>query len=311
LSETLGSILAEVAAEFAAAGIDEAWRRARRLIGSAFGLSPAELLAHPGRTVDAPQLRRLQSMLKRMIAGEPLTRIIGRREFWGLEFGLSVDTLDPRPDSEAVIGAVLARLPRRDARLRVLDLGTGTGCLLLALLSELPRASGVGVDIAAGAVATARMNAVALGLAARARFLVGEWANPLADRFAVIVANPPYVPRAALADLSPTVRDHDPRPALDGGRDGLEAYRKILADLPRLLTPEGILAIEFGVGQADAVSLLLEQAGLSVEAVETDLAGNARCVVARPRQRRGQKNGWAKNGWNVPQPRLGSRNRNE
>jgi release factor glutamine methyltransferase len=284
--QTLASLLTEAADALAAAGVDAARRRARQLVGTALGLAAAELLAHSERTVAVPQLRYVRSLLRRAIAGEPLTRIAGRREFWGLEFGLSTDTLDPRPDSEAVVGGLLAHIPRRDAQLRVLDLGTGSGCLLLALLSELPQASGVGVDIAAGAVATARMNAAALGLAARARFVVGEWANALVGRFAVIVANPPYVRRDALAGLPRAVRDYDPRHALDGGRDGLDAYREIVVDLPRLLTPDGILAIEVASGQAETVGRLLEQGGLSVAATAHDLAGIARCVVARfPRLR--------------------------
>jgi release factor glutamine methyltransferase len=305
-AQTLGSLLAEVAGGLAAAGFDEPRRRARRLAGAALDLDPAELLAHPQRAVAAPQERRLRWMLRRLIGGEPISRIAGRRAFWGLEFGLSADTLDPRPDSEAVVAAVLARIPKLEARLRLLDLGTGTGCLLLALLSELPRASGVGVDIAAGAAATARLNAAALGLDRRARFFVGEWGRALDGRFAVIVANPPYIPSPTLADLPGAVRSYDPRRALDGGPDGLDAYRAIAADLPRLLRQDGIFAAEIGVGQGDAISALLSESGLAPEAIERDLAGIARCLVARPLPHRfAGAAGAAKNGWNVPSSRLG------
>ena len=279
-AQTLGPILAAAAAALAAAGFDDGRRQARRLAVAALGLAPAEVFGHPERAVAAPQRRRLQTMLRRMIAGEPLSRIDGRREFWGLEFALSADALDPRPESEAVVEAVLARIPRRAAPLRLLDLGTGSGCLLLALLAELPRAIGVGVDIAAGAAATARMNAAALGLDRRARFLVGAWGSALRSRFAVIIANPPYVPRSALAELPRAVQGYDPHRALDGGHDGLEAFRAIAAGLSDLLAPEGIFATEVGIGQGEAVAALLESSGLSVEAIEPDLAGIARCVVA-------------------------------
>ena len=170
-----------------------------------------------------------------MLAREPLSRIIGRREFWGLEFLLSADTLDPRPESETVIEAILARLPDRDRAYRFLDLGTGTGCLLLALLSEYPAASGIGIDIAPGAARTARDNAERLGIGGRAQFAVGSWAAALTGRFDAVVANPPYIEHAAIADLPREVRQYDPIRALDGGADGLAAYRAIAADLQRLL----------------------------------------------------------------------------
>ena len=167
-----------------------------------------------------------------MTAREPLSRIVGRREFWGLEFLLSADTLDPRPDSETVVEAVLARLPDRDRSYRFLDLGTGTGCLLLALLSEYPVASGVGIDIAPGAAATARDNATRLGIGARAHFIAGNWAAALTGRFDAVVANPPYIERAAIAALPPRCATTIPSARSTAARDGLEAYRAIAAELP-------------------------------------------------------------------------------
>ena len=279
MGETLGSILAEASRALSAAGCSEARRRARRLIGSALGVSASELLSHPDREIAEREARLIRRLVSRTLECEPLGRALGRREFWGLEFGLSADTLDPRPDSEAVVEAVLRRIPERDAPLHLLDLGTGTGCLLLALLSELPKATGVAVDIVIGAATTARMNAAALGFASRAWFCVGDWGKALSARFAVVVFNPPYIARAALAQLPRAVRGYDPRPALDGGVDGLEAFRAIGADLPRLLTPDGIFAAEVGIGQVGAVSTILNSAGLAVHGIAHDLAGVARCVV--------------------------------
>jgi release factor glutamine methyltransferase len=277
---TTGSALAGAAAALAAAGFDQPRRRARRLLAAALGRSQAELFAHPEWALATAQEDRIAAMLSRMIADEPLSRITGRREFWGLEFMLSGDTLDPRPESETVVEAVLARLPDRTRAYRFLDLGTGSGCLLLALLSEFPRASGVGIDIAAGAARTARRNAELLGLGGRAQFIVGDWARAVAGRFDAAVANPPYIPTPAIAGLAPEVRDHDPHLALDGGADGLRAYRAIAADLPRLLTPGGLFAAEIGQGQAGEVAAILVQNGLANDGFAPDLAGILRCVVA-------------------------------
>jgi release factor glutamine methyltransferase len=282
MAATVGSLLDKTAAALRVAGYEGVRRHARRLIGLALGLSPSALLAHREREIAERQVQHIHWMERRMIAGEPVTRIIGRREFWGLEFALSADTLDPRPESEVIIEAVLRRLSRRDARLRLLDVGTGTGCLLMALLAELPNATGVAVDLSAGAAATARMNAAALGFASRAHFYVGEWGSALAGRFSVTVANPPYIARAALNELPRAVRLYDPRLALDGGADGFGAYRAIGAELTRLLSPDGIFVAEIGFGQADTVAGIFKSNGLAIDGVESDLAGIARCVVGRP-----------------------------
>jgi len=278
---TFGTTLDTAAAALAAAGFDEPRRRARRLLAAALGRSAADLFAHPEHTLTAVGAARVAAMLDRMTRHEPLSRIVGKREFWGLEFGLSADTLDPRPESETVVEAVLARLPDRSRGYRFLDLGTGTGCLLLALLSEFPKATGVAVDVAPGAARTARHNALMLGLGGRAHFVVGDWARAVAGRFDAVIANPPYIPTPAIAGLPPEVRDYDPRPALDGGADGLVAYRAIAADLPRLLRPSGLFAAEIGMGQAEAVDAILAQNGLAIDGFASDLAGTVRCVVAR------------------------------
>jgi release factor glutamine methyltransferase len=279
-ASSLRRVVDNAAATLAAAGFDEPRRHARRLLAAGLGLSAAAVFAHPETVLTAAEEARVAAMLGRMLAREPLSRIIGQREFWGLEFMLSADTLDPRPESESVVEAVLSRLPDRTRPYRFLDLGTGTGCLLLALLCEFPQAIGIGVDVAAGAAATARHNAKRLGLGARAQFLVGDWTGPIAGRFAAIVANPPYIPTPAIPGLPPEVRNYDPQRALDGGADGLAAYRAIAADLPRLLLPDGLFAAEIGLGQATEVAAILAQSGLAIDGFAADLGGVIRCVVA-------------------------------
>ena len=289
MTETLGSLLAEAAATLARAGFAESRRRARRLVAATLDLAPAELLAHPERAIDEQRTDYVRLALGRMADREPLSRILGRREFWGLEFSLSSDTLDPRPETETVVETVLRAGLNREAPLHFLDLGTGTGCILLALLSEFPAAIGFGVDIALGPVMTALGNAAALGLGERAHFLVGDWGTAISGRFDVIASNPPYIGGAALADLPPEVALYDPRLALDGGADGLGAYRSLMFDLLRLLRPGGIFACEVGSGQAPAVAAILRARGLAVDGCERDLAGIARCVVARAPARAAQK----------------------
>jgi len=282
VADTLGSILAEAAKALTdATGCDQPRRRARQLIAAVLGLPAAELLAHPERPLGRSEASCVLGLVDRMTRGEPLSRVLGRREFWGLDFALSDETLDPRPDSETIVDAVLARVPGRGSPFKLLDLGTGTGCLLLALLSEFPAATGFGIDLSEGAAATARRNAAALGLAPRARFLVGDWGSALGQRFDVIVANPPYIASAALSELPRRVSRYDPRRALDGGEDGLTAYRTIAAGLPRLLAPSALFVGEVGAGQAATVATLLQRCGLVIEAIELDLAGIERCVVAR------------------------------
>jgi release factor glutamine methyltransferase len=279
--ETIGSTLNQVAAALADAGLDEPRRRARRLVAAVLGLSASEVFAHLDRMITEDEGEQVSGFLRRALAHEPLSRIIGVREFWGLEFRLSADTLDPRPETETIVEAVLARLPERNRTYRFFDLGTGSGCLLLALLSEFPAAHGIGVDRAFGAVVTARCNAERLGLADRVGFAVCDWATALAGSFDAIVANPPYIESAEIMCLSREVRDFDPLPALDGGTDGLGAYRAIIPDAPRLLAPDGIFACEIGAGQDAAVAGIISEWGLVIDEIVPDLAGIARCVVAR------------------------------
>ena len=269
---TVGEALRHGAALLAAAGVDNPRLDARLLLGHAAGLSREALLRDPGRVVDPVPY---QALLARRAAREPVALILGRQEFWSLPFAVSAATLIPRPDSEAVIEAAVATLPDRGRVGRILDLGTGTGCLLLAALTEFPAAWGVGVDRAAEAAALAARNAAALGLAARAAFLCGDWDAALSGRFDLVLSNPPYIPGGDIAGLMPEVAQYEPARALDGGADGLDAYRRILAALPRLLAPRGAAVLEIGAGQAEAVAAL---AGQPV-AFRADLGGVPRAMV--------------------------------
>lgn len=224
---------------------------------------------------------RLADYVRRRAAHEPYSRIRGAREFWSLDFALSPDTFDPRPDSETLIEAALAALPDRIAPLRVVDLGTGTGVLLLVLLSEYPNATGLGVDVLPGAVATAARNAAALGLTNRAQFVAGDWAATNLGAADVILANPPYIRSGEVATLSPEVVRFDPRRALDGGDDGLMDYRVLVPVVRRILKPDGWAFFEFGAGQTDAVARLVAAGGLHVAGMRRDLAGCERCLAIR------------------------------
>ncbi|MCK6453788.1 MAG: peptide chain release factor N(5)-glutamine methyltransferase [Alphaproteobacteria bacterium] len=278
---TVAELIDQATAELIAAGVEDARRDARLLMAAAMGVDQAALLARGDRAVAGDTARRFRDWIARRSRREPVARILARRGFWTLELALTPDTLDPRPDSETLVEAVLRHLGgRRDEGLRILDLGTGSGCLLLALLSELPHACGLGIDRAFGAAAAARANAVAAGLAARARFAVGDWTRPIGGRFDVVVANPPYIRRDALAGLMPEVARYDPVLALDGGPDGLDAYRAILSDLPRVLAPGAVVALEIGAGQGDAVATLLLQSHLLPKERRCDLAGVERCILA-------------------------------
>jgi release factor glutamine methyltransferase len=259
-----------MAARLAAAGIDEARREARLILAAAQNVNAAGLLA-----LDEVDEARFEPLLRRREAREPLAYILGRREFWGLMFEVSPATLIPRPDSETLIEAALA--VGGDVR-RVLDLGTGTGCLLLAALHEYPDAFGVGVDISPGAAMLARRNAQALGMADRAGFLVGDWAEAIDGRFDLVLSNPPYIPAADIAGLMPEVALHEPVSALDGGARGLDAYERIITALPRLLAENGVAVLELGMGLAPSVLQLAQQAGFAYRA-RRDLSGIERAVM--------------------------------
>jgi release factor glutamine methyltransferase len=232
--------------------------------------------------IDANQLGRLGAAIDRRVAREPLSHILGHREFWSLDFRVDGSVLDPRPDSETLVEAGLAALAERDRPWRLLDLGTGSGCLLLALLKELPAATGVGVDRSPAALRIAADNADRLGLSGRARFASGDWAVGLAGEFDLILCNPPYIPSHAIAELAPEVALYEPRLALDGGPDGLACYRRLAPQLGPLAAPGGSIVLELGEGQANTVAGLMEGAGLTVGGVKRDLTGRARALVLQP-----------------------------
>lgn len=276
--------LAQARRAFAEAGLDEAALDARLLAAHAFGTDATGLVIRADEPLAAESAGRLDMLVRRRLAGEPVGRILGQREFWGLPFLLSPETLEPRPDSETIVEAALARVGDRRAPLRVLDLGTGTGCLLIALLHELPGATGIGIDLQEGAARTARANARANGVGERADFICGSWADALACRFDLVVSNPPYIRTAEIAALAPEVARHDPGLALDGGRDGLDAYRAILRDLPGLLAPGGHAVLEIGFDQAGDLAGLSEMSGFAVLEVRRDLAGQPRAVTLMQHQ---------------------------
>lgn len=278
----LSAIVDRAAAELAAAGVASPRLDARLLVAGVLGLDQTALITGETRAVSASERRRIARAIARRVRREPVSRILGSREFWSLPFRLSPATLDPRPDSETLVETVLRHLPDRMRDYEILDLGTGTGCLLLALLSELPQARGLGIDISRAALSTARANARALGLAARARFAPGDWAQDLTRHFDLVVTNPPYIATGEMAELAPEL-GFEPRQALVAGADGLDAYRAIAPALPGLLRPAGFAALEIGAGQALAVAEILGQAGLAAAAPLKDLAGLDRVLVARVR----------------------------
>jgi release factor glutamine methyltransferase len=269
-----------VAARLAAAGIENARTEAWLLLAASTGRERAALIVGAPGTLTPAQQARLDEMVRRRIAREPLAYILGEKEFWSLDFEVGPAVLIPRPETETVVEAVLAQLPERARPLRLLDLGVGCGCLLLTLLSELPHATGLGVDDSTAALAIAQRNAERLGLAARADFQRGHWGEGLRQRFDVMVSNPPYVAERDWHALQPEIRQFEPKAALVAGPDGLAAYRALAPDCARLLAQGGLCALEIGLGQGDAVAALLAAQGLIVAERRRDLAGIERCLVA-------------------------------
>jgi release factor glutamine methyltransferase len=275
---TLGAAIAYARARLAAAGIETPSLDARLLAAHIFGCDIATMIGHPERMIDCTQATHFEVAVRRRLRREPMAYILGEREFWGLPLRVTRDTLIPRPDSETLIEAALAWHARRGGTLRILDLGTGSGCLLLALLVELTTARGVGVDISQQALAVARENAERLGVADRAAFVCADWASALSGKFDLVVCNPPYVADSEWDSLAVDVRHFEPLLALRGGSDGLAAYRTILADLSRLVTPDGLILLEVGAAGAAEVAGLAVAFGLQPHEARRDLAGRARCL---------------------------------
>lgn len=275
---TIATARRTAAERLAAAGLPDASLDARLLLMSVSGVDPA----HPGSAAQRPlmpdEAERFEALLARRLAREPIARILGTAEFHGLPLTLNADCLIPRGDTEALVDAALNLLPSGEPH-RILDLGTGPGTILLALLAERPAATGLGVDLSGAAIAAAEANASALGLGPRARFRIGSWAEGITETFDLVASNPPYIPSATCEALEPEVALHDPRRALDGGVDGLDAYRAILADALRLLRPGGHVVLEIGIGQAPDVTAIARSHALRLVALRSDLGAVPRALV--------------------------------
>jgi release factor glutamine methyltransferase len=278
---TIGRARRAVAERLRAYGLDTPELDARLLVGHALGLDHPALTTDSARVLTPPETDRLGAGVARRLRHEPVARIIGCKEFWSLPLRITPAVLVPRPETETVVEAALA-VVARGAAARIADIGVGSGAILLALLSELPNAMAIGTDRDAGALQVARRNAGHLGLAGRAAFVACDFGAALAGSCDLVVSNPPYIATREIATLAPEVRDFDPRGALDGGSDGLTAYRAIAADAPRLLAPGGWLVVEVGIGQAEAVTALFAGIGLETsDPPRRDLAGVPRVVKAR------------------------------
>jgi release factor glutamine methyltransferase len=266
---------------------------ARLLLAHALRVTQNDLIRDPGRPIDTTLY---ENLLARRSAHEPLALILGHREFWSLDFQVSPATLIPRADSETLVEAALAAFAAGPPPRTILDLGTGTGCLLLALLTEYPAAFGIGIDRVAQAASLAKANAAALGLAGRSAFAVADWTNPVASRFDLIVSNPPYIAAPDISTLMPEVSQHEPRTALDGGQDGYDAYRTIIPRLSDHLTANGAAVLELGQGQATYVQDIAGNAGLQAS-LRLDFGQIPRAIVLKPAGSR--KNGWQCDGTGV------------
>jgi release factor glutamine methyltransferase len=267
---------------FREANLDSPDLDARLLIGHALGLEHAGLVSASDRMLTAAEITQIESFARRRLRREPIAHILGRKEFWGLDFQVSNQVLVPRPETETLIEAALEILAAKKLQpLRIADLGTGSGALLIALLHEFPNATGIATDISQTALDIARANAWTHGLNKRAEFIASDYGSALPGGYDLVVSNPPYIPAGDIAGLEPDVRDYDPMLALDGGADGLDAYRAIAADSRRLVAPGGTLILEVGIGQAEAVNALLVKAGMAILLpVRPDLAGIPRAVAA-------------------------------
>lgn len=281
---TVALLLREGRAALAAAAIEQPRREARILLEAATGLDRTALLASDDPVVTADVEARYRAWITRRACREPMAYILGTVEFWSLEFAVAPDVLVPRADSETLIEAALATIPDPSRPVRLLDIGVGSGCLLLTLLHHYRQARGVGTDLARAALACAAGNARRLGVAERLQLVATSWASGVAGPFDLVVSNPPYIRSAEIASLQPEVAAYEPRLALDGGADGLDAYRAILGELPRLLAPEGVAILELGHDQLTDVTALAANAGCTATA-RSDLAGIARCLILRSARR--------------------------
>jgi release factor glutamine methyltransferase len=279
VSLTLAQAWKQAKARLDAAGVEGPVIDARLLVEAAAQATRADIIADPHRALSEAQLATLEDFIARRERREPVSHILGRKGFWTIMLSVTRDVLTPRPDTETVVETALRDFPP-DRAFDVLDLGVGSGAILLAILAERPAARGLGVDASEAALRVARENAADLGLGARAGFLRGDWTSGLADgRFDLVVSNPPYIPTSDIEALEPEVRDHEPRLALDGGADGLEAYRRLAPEILRVLKPGGRFVVEIGIDQSEVVETLFRRAGAVGLAIAKDLAGRDRVVT--------------------------------
>ncbi|HCL64202.1 MAG TPA: peptide chain release factor N(5)-glutamine methyltransferase [Rhizobium sp.] len=281
-AETVSGLTAQAKRRFAEAGLSTPSTDARILISGLLGLSLSQVIVRGSDTVPPKECVQIREAIERRVRREPVYRILGHREFYGLDLQLSPATLEPRPDTEILVDHVLPHLRRivaENGRARVLDLGTGTGAIALALLKECPQAVAVGSDISQDALSIARRNADLNGVADRFETVQSAWFESVNGLFDIIVSNPPYIPTAAVADLEPEVRNYDPAAALDGGEDGLDAYRAIAEKVGDFVRPGGIVAVEIGHDQKDAVSYVFEKAGFLHDEAFRDYGGNDRVLL--------------------------------
>jgi release factor glutamine methyltransferase len=278
MSETRRALLKQAGERLAAHGIETATLDARLLLQAASGLRHEDIVAEPDLNVPPDVAAQFSMFIERRCKFEPVSRILGTREFYGRSFRVTPDVLDPRADTETLIGAALG-LVKGKGPLRILDLGTGSGAIAVTLLAELPEASAVASDLSAAALAVAKSNAEALGVAGRASFVQSNWFEGIDGKFDLIVSNPPYIPLGEIAGLAPDVRVFDPARALDGGPDGLEAYRRLASGAGSHLAPQGHIILEIGAGQENAVNNLFKEQGFARETRHFDLSGHIRCLV--------------------------------
>jgi release factor glutamine methyltransferase len=279
--KTRAEALTDLRRTFSEAGFETAALDARLLLLTALGISATDLITRPDTRLSPDEAETLAAFARRRLDHEPVARIVGIREFWGLPFRLSPETLVPRPDTETVVETALDLLPDRQAPVRIVDFGTGSGCILVALLHELSRATGLGVDLSFGALVTARTNAADNRVGGRCHFALSRWADAVSGTFDLIVSNPPYIASGVIPTLDEEVREHDPRLALDGGPDGLEPYRILLSEAGRLLSPQGLLVVEIGYDQAEDLGSLARVYGLEILRFAHDLSDNPRCIAMK------------------------------
>jgi release factor glutamine methyltransferase len=277
---TVKALLDDATLKLLQSGVVSARLDTRLLLQQATGFSHAEIIADAERDVPEAQVQTFAAMIARREAREPVTRILGSREFYGRDFAVTTDVLDPRADTETLVDACQTVFMDEKPQ-RILDLGTGSGILAITLLAEWPKATGVAVDVSPAALMVAQANAATLGVSARLEFLQGCWFQPVQGLFDLVVSNPPYIPAEDIALLDPEVRVHDPMLALLGGADGLDCYRQIARDAGKFLAPCGKVVLEIGAGQADAITLLFSAHGFSLELQRADLGGHVRCLVFR------------------------------